>query len=68
MFGHYRKFIEGYTKIAAPLNALIKEGVSFKWGPEQHTTFETLKAKICSDPIFLQYPDLDKSFEIQTDA
>jgi hypothetical protein len=68
MFGHYRKFIEEYTKIAAPLNALTKQGVSFKWGPEENTAFETLKAKICSDPIFLQYPDFDKPFEIQTDA
>jgi len=43
MFGHYRKFIKGYTKIAAPLYALTKDGVKFVWGPEQDEAFETLK-------------------------
>ena len=39
IFGHYRKFIEGYTKIAFPLYALLKDGVPFEWGSarKQHS-------------------------------
>ena len=68
MFGQYRKFIKGYSTIAAALHALNMEGTKFEWEGKEDSAFQTLKAKICSDPIFLQYPDFDKPFEIQTDA
>ena len=33
--GYYRKFIQNYSKVAAPLTELLKDEQRFKWGEEQ---------------------------------
>ena len=64
---YYRKFIQNYAKIAAPLNKLLRKNAPFEWGPAQHQAFATLKDALISPPI-LCYPDFDKEFIVQTDA
>jgi len=39
----YRQFVKDFSTIAAPLNAIVKKDVMFKWGQEQIEAFETLK-------------------------
>ena len=29
--GYYRRFIEGFSKIAGPLHCLTRKGVKFEW-------------------------------------
>ncbi|GJR36195.1 putative reverse transcriptase domain-containing protein [Tanacetum coccineum] len=49
--GYYRRFIEGFSKIAKPMTKLTQKKVNFEWGNKQETTFQLLKQKLCSAPI-----------------
>ena len=52
--------------VLAPLHELI--GIrQFIWGPRQEQAFLTMKAMIAAD-VMSYYPDLNKPFEIYTDA
>ena len=64
---YYRKFIQGYAKLASPLTKLTAKDIKFSWGPEQADAFQTLKQRLLSAPI-LVYPDFQKPFIISTDA
>ena len=43
LVGYYRKFIEGFAKIAKPLTLLTRQQVKSDWMPSHHTAFLTLK-------------------------
>ena len=43
LYSYYRKFMENFSKTAAPLNELLKDGVKFKWEDEQILAFDQLK-------------------------
>jgi hypothetical protein len=43
--GYYRRFVENYAKIAAPLHELTKD-VPFVWTDAQNTAFKLLKEKL----------------------
>ncbi|GKA53739.1 putative reverse transcriptase domain-containing protein [Tanacetum coccineum] len=49
--GHYRRFIENFSKIAKPLTILTQKCKTFDWGEEQELTFQTLKEKLCNAPV-----------------
>ncbi|GJV73956.1 putative reverse transcriptase domain-containing protein [Tanacetum coccineum] len=49
--GYYRRFIEGFSKIAKPMTNLTQKKVKFEWGDKQETTFQLLKQKLYSAPI-----------------
>ena len=40
---YYRKFLSGFSKIAAPLTDLTKKETCFQWTDECDTAFKTLK-------------------------
>jgi hypothetical protein len=40
MIGYYRHFIEGFSKIAKPLTALLPKKVEFKWTLVSHPVLE----------------------------
>ena len=67
LFSYYRKFIKGFSKIAKPMNELLKKDIPFKWTSKQQKAFETLRDELIKAPI-LQYPDFEKPFELYTDA
>nr|GFD04442.1 putative reverse transcriptase domain-containing protein [Tanacetum cinerariifolium] len=48
--GYYRRFIEGFSKIAKPMTKLTQNKVKFKWGDKQEAVFQLLKQKLCSAP------------------
>ena len=64
---YWRKFIANFSLIAAPLHALTGLNKVFQWGGKHHKAFDTLKEKISTAPV-LALPDLQRPFEIQTDA
>ena len=65
--GYYRKFISGFSSIAAPLLKLTQKEASFIWTDSCQQAFQRLKQLLCSAPI-LAYPDFGKNFVLQTDA
>jgi hypothetical protein len=64
---YWRKFISNFSSIAAPLHALTGLNKVFQWGGKHQKAFDTLKEKISTTPV-LALPDLQRPFEIQTDA
>ncbi|GJZ05732.1 putative reverse transcriptase domain-containing protein [Tanacetum coccineum] len=65
--GYYRRFIEGFLKIAKPMTKLTQKKVAFPWGDKQEAAFQTLKNKLCSAPI-LALPQGAENFIIYCDA
>jgi hypothetical protein len=41
--GHYRRFIEGFSKISKPMNKLLEEDKKFEWMPACEASFHELK-------------------------
>ena len=65
--GYYRRFVKGFSKIAAPLTELLKKDVNFKWTENENSAFEQLKNSITSAPILIS-PDPNKPYVVTTDA
>ena len=71
--GHYRHFIEGVAKIAAPLYNLTsvdnkdKKSEHVDLSPEAREAFDCLEAACLQAPI-LSFPDFNKPFLLETDA
>ncbi len=63
----YRRFTEGFSKIAKPLNELTKKDVVWEWTPKRQQAFEMLKELICSEPVLLM-PRLENPFEMEVDT
>nr|GFC32653.1 putative reverse transcriptase domain-containing protein [Tanacetum cinerariifolium]GFC32689.1 putative reverse transcriptase domain-containing protein [Tanacetum cinerariifolium] len=59
--GYYRRFIEGFSKIAKPMTKLTQKKVKFEWGDKQEAAFQLLKQKLCSAPI-LALPEGSEEF------
>ena len=73
LVGHYRCFIKGFAKIAAPLYNLTsgnnkdKKSEHVDLSPEAREAFDHLKAACLQTPI-LAFPDFNKPFLLETDA
>ena len=73
LVGHYRHFIKGFAKIAAPLYDLTsgdnkdKRSEHVDLSPEAREAFDHLKAACLQAPI-LSFPDFNKPFLLETDA
>lgn len=65
--GQYRRFINGYGKIARPLTNLQKKG-NFKWSPESAEVFAQLQQAITKAAPVLTMPDFSQPFSIECDA
>ena len=65
--GYYRRFIDAFAAIAAPLYALTKKNAVFKWEAAQQQAFDILKQRLCSAPV-LAYPRRDRDFILDCDA
>ena len=65
--GYYRRFVTGFSKIAASLTELLKKDIDFKWSDSEQRSFDTLKKAISSAPI-LTSPDPNLPYVVTTDA
>ena len=63
----YRRFIQNYSKVAAPLTRLTSSKLSFSWSPEAEKAFLQLKGLFTSAPVLSQ-PDSSKQFIVEVDA
>lgn len=63
----YRRFIKGFSEIAAPLTSLTGGNSVWQWTPECEEAFENLKQLFCTAPILALY-DPDLECIVETDA
>ena len=73
---YHRRFISGFSKLAAPLHALKcswgkggNTGSTMKvdWTPEADLSFQALKQALTNAPV-LAYPKFDRGFVLEVDA
>lgn len=64
--GYYRRFINRYAKVAAPITDLLKKN-NFHWNPEAEVAFNKLKDLLLTAPM-LVYPNFQLPFIVETDA
>nr|GEX61393.1 putative reverse transcriptase domain-containing protein [Tanacetum cinerariifolium] len=65
--GYYRRFIEGFSKIAKSMMKLTQKGIKFDWGKKEENAFQLIKQKLCSAPI-LALPEGSEDFVVYYDA
>ncbi|KAL0432723.1 UNVERIFIED_CONTAM: Retrovirus-related Pol polyprotein from transposon.6 [Sesamum latifolium] len=65
--GYYRKFVEGFSKIALPLNRLTQKRIKFEWDQACDDSFKELKQRLASVPV-LTLPTEAGGFTIFSDA
>ncbi|KAL0553442.1 hypothetical protein IC582_007337 [Cucumis melo] len=65
--GYYRRFVEGFSRIASSLTRLTMKGTPFVWSPTCERSFQDLKQKLVTAPV-LTVPDGFGSFVIYSDA
>ncbi|CAL8084915.1 unnamed protein product [Prunus armeniaca] len=49
--GYYRRFVEGFSSIAAPLTRLTKKDVKYEWMEECEQSFQELKKWLTTAPV-----------------
>jgi hypothetical protein len=64
---YYRRFIQGFSKIAKPMTSQLEKGKEFNWSWECQDNFNQLKLRLMSPPVLIM-PDLQKGFDIYCDV
>jgi len=65
--GYYRRFIEGFSKLALPLTQLTCKGKVFVWGAQCDNNFNELKQRLTTASILI-LPRSDGPFVVYCDA
>ncbi|XP_058864420.1 uncharacterized protein LOC131706752 [Acipenser ruthenus] len=64
---YYRRFVQGFATIAAPLHRLLRKDEPFEWTPACQEAFASLQHALCQSPV-LAPPDVRSPFLLDTDA
>ncbi|KAL5549869.1 hypothetical protein UlMin_000045 [Ulmus minor] len=67
MAGYYRRFVEGFSRIAGPLTMLTRKNVRFTWTEDCEKSFQELKKRLTTAPV-LAIPSGNDGFVIYSDA
>ena len=65
--GYYKRFVKGFSMIAAPMTRLLQKNLKFEWGEECQRSFDNLKAFLTEAPVLTQ-PTCGKEYVIFSDA
>ena len=65
--GYYRRFVEGFSKIVAPLTALTRKGKKYEWIEKCDKSFQELKDRLTIAPTLI-LPTEDEDLVIYNDA
>jgi len=65
--GYYRRFVEDFSRLAAPMTRLTRKGVKFVWDDSCELAFQELKSRLTSAPI-LVIPERGIGYTIYCDA
>ena len=53
LVGYYRRFIEDFSRLAAPITRLTRKEVKFVWDDSCERAFQELKRRLTSAPILI---------------
>ena len=67
LVGYYKRFVEGFSHIAAPLAQLTWKNVKFEWKEECEKNFQELKRGLVTSPVLTIFSSKG-SFVIYSDA
>ena len=65
--GYYRKFVEGFSKIATPLTNILKKDQKFEWSDTCQHSFEEPRQRLMTAPI-LALPSGKDGYVVYSDA
>ena len=65
--GYYRRFIEDFSRLAAPMTRLTRKEVKFEWDDRCEEAFQELKRRVTSAPILI-VPDKGQGYTVYYDA
>ena len=65
--GYYRRLMENFSLIAAPLTLLTKKGMKFDWEDKCERSFQELKNRLVTAPV-LVLPMVGVDFVVFSDA
>ncbi|KAH9685255.1 Endonuclease [Citrus sinensis] len=65
--GYYRRFVEGFSKIAIPMTRLTRKNAKFQWDDDCEKSFQELKTCLTSAPV-LTLPSGNEGFMVYSDA
>ncbi|GJV55070.1 putative reverse transcriptase domain-containing protein, partial [Tanacetum coccineum] len=65
--GYYRRFIEGFLKIAKSMTKLTQKGIKFNWGEKEENAFQLIKQKLYTT-LILALPEGSEDFVVYCDA
>ena len=65
--GYYRRFIENFSRLAAPMTKLTRKEVKFDWDDRCEEAFQELKRRLTTAPI-LVVPDRGQGYTVYCDA
>ena len=63
----YRKFVKGYSSMAAPLSNLTRNDTPWVWGTKEQEAFDKLKEQFDEGKILIPF-DSSKEIVVETDA
>ena len=67
LVGYYRRFIEDFSRLAAPMTRLTRKEVKFDWDDRCEEAFQELKRRLTIAPILI-VPDRGQGYTVYCDA
>ena len=67
LVGYYRRFIQDFSRIAAPMTHLTQKNMKFMWSEACEKSFQLLKEKLTTAPV-LTLPNGEDKFTVYCNA
>ena len=65
--GYYKRFIEDFSRLAAPMTSLTRKEVKFDWDDQCEEAFQELRRRFTTAPILI-VPDRGQGYTVYCDA
>ena len=63
LVGYYRRFVKGFSMVAAPMTRLPQKNVKYEWSEKCQRSFDKLKAFLTEAPVLTQ-PTCGKEYDL----
>ena len=65
--GYYRRFVEDFSRLAAPMTRLTRKGVKFVWDDACESAFQELRTRLTTAPVLI-VPERGAEYTLYCDA